>query len=152
MKAGFGLERFRIVGTTVIVTMLLAGVVGKAATTLTTANSAVTNYNLAAGATSSAITPPTNTGVLLLGSNSTSTNFSVGSVNLVHVSGKEIRWTGLESPPSGSIVHGASTTPGTHVVFLDYAHQVDVEILSADALVVHNKSTTAQAGSVKFIW
>lgn len=146
------LGRFGVIAASVLVGMTLAGVVGHAAVTLSTANSVVTNYTLAAGATSAPIYPPTNTGVILMGTNTTSSDFSVGSVNLVHISGVQIRWVGLESPPSAAIVHGATTTPGTHMMYLDYNHKVDVEILSADQIVVHNASTTSETGSVKMIW
>ncbi len=152
MKAGMILKRISVLGAAALVGMLMAGVVGNAATTLTTPNSTTYNFSLAAGGTSASITPPVNTGVLVLGTNTTTTNFSVSSANLVHVSGSQIRWVGLESSPSALVVHGASSTPGVHVVYLDYAHQVDLEILSADALVVHNKSTSTQTGNVKLIW
>ena len=152
MRASLILGRFGVLAASVMVTMIVAEVTSKAATSLATANVAVVNYNLGAGGTTPGITPPAGTAVLLMGTNTTSTNFSVGSVNLVHIAGTQIRWVGLESPPSASIVRGGSTTPGTHVVYLDYNHQVDVEILSADQFAIHNKATTTQAGSVKEIW
>jgi hypothetical protein len=152
MKAGTTIKRFSVLGAAAIVGMLMAGVVGNAATTLSTPNCSTYTYSLAAGATSSSITPPTNAGVLVLGTNTLSTNFSVASVNLVHVSGVQIRWVGLESAPSAQVVHGGSATPGTHVVYLDYSHTVDLEILSADTMVIHNKGTSTQTGNVKLIW
>jgi hypothetical protein len=53
---------------------------------------------------------------------------------------------------TGAITHGATAAPGTHVVYLDASHKVDVEILSADALVVHNGATTTQTGKLTLIW
>lgn len=131
---------------------ITTGVVGKAASTFTAPNVASINYNLAPGATSSALTPATNTPVALIGANSTSADFSASSATLIHIPNKMIRWVGLESVPSATIVHGGSTTPGTHIVYLDYDHKVDVEILSADEIDVHNSSSSTEAGTVKLIW
>ena len=152
MKASIGFRRFGVVVASFVVIMTVAEVVGRATTILTTPNTAVIAYSLTAGATSAAITPAASTGVLLVGTNTNSTNFSVGSISLVHISGTLIRWVGLEAPPSATITQGGSTSPGTHVVYLDSSHQVDVEILSADQLVVHNKATSTQTGTVKLIW
>lgn len=152
MKAGTTLKRFSVLGTGAVAGMLMAGVVGNAATTLSTPNSSIANYSLAAGATSASITPPTGTGILVIGSNTTTTDYSVASMNLVHLSGLAMRWAGLEAPPSVTVTQGSSANPGTHMIYLDASHTVDLEILSTDTMVIHNRGTVAQAGNVKLIW
>ena len=152
MKAGIGFRRLGAAAASFAVIMTLAVVVSRATTTFTTPNTALISYSLGPGATSAGITPTASTGVILVGTNTNSTNFSVGSVSLVHISGALIRWAGIEAPPGATITQGGSTSPGTHVVYLDASHQVDVEILSADQIVVHNKATSTQAGTVKLIW
>jgi hypothetical protein len=152
MNARMRARRFGVVAVAVLVLFSVAEVVSKAAVTFATANSSIAPYTLAAGATSGGITPPANTPVVMMGSNTTATNFSIASVNVVHVPSTQIRWVGLESPPSAAIVQGATSTPGTHVMYLDYNHQVDLEILSADQVVIHNAATTTQTGTVKLIW
>lgn len=127
-------------------------VVARAAVTFTTPNSATVNYALVSGATSAAITPATNQPVILIGANTGSTNFSISTVTLVHIPSTMIRWVGLEANPSSTVVHGGSATPGTHVVYLDFSHTVDVEVFSADQFVIHNGSTTSNSGTIKLIW
>lgn len=146
------LRRLGVVTASLLVFAAMAGLVGKAAVTFTAPNSATINYTLAPGATSSAITPATNQPVILIGSNTDSTNFSVSNITLVHIPSTMIRWVGLESAPSSTVIHGGSTTPGTHVVYLDNLHKVDVEIFSTDQVVIHNANTVSETGSLKLIW
>lgn len=146
------LRQLGVVAASVTALAVMATVVGKAAVTVTTPNAATVNYSLAAGATSAAITPATNQPVILIGANIGTATPSVSSATLVHIPSTIIRWVGLESDPGGSISHGGSTTPGTHIIYLDSAHEVDVEILSADAIVIHNGSSNKETGSVKLIY
>jgi hypothetical protein len=76
----------------------------------------------------------------------------VGQVTLLWVPGSFLEWVGLESPSGAAITSGYSSSPGTHIVFLDFAHQVDIQVNSADTFVVHNGSPQAQYGSVTLLW
>jgi hypothetical protein len=152
MKVGFALKRIGVIAAVVIVVMLAAGVVGHAGTTFMVPNSTMLNYSLAAGGISDTIYPAINVPVLVLGTNTTPADFSVASATMTHVQGTQIRWVGLEAPPSGAVVQGGSATAGAHVMYLDANHQVDIEIDNADTFVIRNKSNTAQTGTVTLIW
>jgi hypothetical protein len=151
MKVGTKLWRFGVLAAAVTAAAMAVGVVSEAASTITAPNSSVVSFSLTAGGTSAGFTPPTGSGVLLLAMDTTTANFGVGNISLAHITGTEIRWVGQESS-TGAITHGGTTAPGTHVVYLDASHKVDLEILSADSLVIHNGMTTTQAGKVTMIW
>jgi hypothetical protein len=141
-------------------TLLLAGVVlvltfavaGHAAQTITTPNEAVFNFNLAAGASSAAVTPASNTPVLVQGVQTTVGYRGVGHVSMLHVPSSFLEWTGLESPASAAITSGFSGTAGTHIVYIDFSHLVDLRVNTPDTFVVHNANTVAQTGVVTLIW
>ena len=152
MKAGMRARRFGVLAISVLVLMILAGVVSHAAVTFTTPNSTILPYSLGPLGASVAITPPANTSVLMMGTNTNTTNFGIGTVTLVHIPGTMIRWVGLESPPIATITQGGSTVTGTHVVYLDYNHNVSVQIVSADQIFVVNTSAINQTGTLKEIW
>jgi len=144
------LQRFGVLVASLLVIAVLSEVVGKAAVTISTPNSYTVNYVLAAGATSAAITAPTNQPVLIIGSNIGTTDFAVSNVTLVHIPALMMRWVGIE--PTGVVVHNGSAALGTHIVWLDQSSKVSLEVLSADQFVINNASTTSQSGSVKLIW
>jgi hypothetical protein len=121
------------------------------ATTLT-ANAATINYSTAAGANSVPFTPIADKPVLVMGIQDSVGYRGVGFVYLLHVSGAFLEWTGLESPASAAITSGFSATAGTHIVYLDYSHLVDIRVNSADTFVIHNANTITQTGSVTLIW
>jgi hypothetical protein len=152
MKAGMRAGRFGVLAASLLVLIILAAVVSHAAVTFTAANSSVLAYTLAAGSSSVAITPPANTSVLLTGTNTTAGNFGIGTVTLVHIPATMIRWVGLESPPSTTVVQGDSSIGNAHVVYLDYKHTVDIKIVNPDRVYVVNVSTSTQTGTVKEIW
>ncbi len=144
------LQRLGLFAVSLTIVAALTGIVGKAAVTVTTPNSATVNYTLAAGATSSPITPATNQPVIVIGSNIGTTDFAVSTITLVHIPGKMLKWIGQEV--SGSAIHGGSTTVGTHIVYLDSSSKVALQVFSADEFVIHNGGTTIHTGSVKLIW
>ena len=45
-----------------------------------------------------------------------------------------------------------SAAAGTHIVYLDFSHQVDIQVASADTFVVHNASSGTRTGNVTVIW
>jgi len=152
MKAGTRAGRFGVLALSVLVMTSLAAVVSHAAVTFTAANSAVVAYTLAAGSSSVAITPPANTSVLIMGTNTTAANFGIGTVTLVHIPATMIRWVGLESPPRAAVVQGDSSIANAHLVYLDYNHTVDVRIVNPDRVYIVNVSTSTQTGTLKEIW
>jgi hypothetical protein len=62
-------------------------------------------------------------------------------------------WVGLESPGGGAITSGGSGTAGTHIVYINGLHSVDIQVASADMIRVHNgNGTNSAAGNVTLIW
>jgi hypothetical protein len=144
------LRRLGLFTLSLSVVAALTAVVGNAASTITTPNSALINYTLTSGATSSPVTPATNQPVLVIGANIGTTDFAVSTVTLVHIPSKEIKWIGIE--PTGALTHNGSAALGTHIIYLDNTSKVSLEVFSADQFVIHNASTGSESGSVKLIW
>jgi hypothetical protein len=132
-----------------IVAIITSAVVANATQTITTPNAVKITYNLAAGADSAAITPATNTSVLVMGCSTSGGTQAVGQVSLVRTSVGTIVWVGLESYPSATITQGASIG---HMVYIDFFHKVDIQTISGESIRVHNASNGVQAGNVTLIW
>jgi hypothetical protein len=131
----------------VIVTSM---VVANATQTITTPNAAFVSYSLAAGANSAPITPATNRSVLVMGI--CTTLQGVGQVSLFHSPSVGMYWVGLESPSSAAITSGGSSIAGTHIVFIDNVHVVDIRVASADTILIHNGASSTRAGNVTLVW
>jgi len=134
-----------------VVAIITSMVVANATQTITTPNAAFISYNLAAGANSAAITPATNRSVLVMGC--CTTVGGVGHVSLFHIPSQFIYWVGLESTLGAAITQGATATAGTHIVYIAYYHDVDIEVASADTIQIHNGSgSLTLAGNVTLVW
>jgi hypothetical protein len=129
----------------------LTGILAKATATILTPNAAIVNYNLTAGGTSSPVTPITNQPVVVIGANTTATNFAVSTVTMIHIPSTMLKWVGQEAA-TGAVTRGGSTVVGTHIIWLDATQKVGLQVFSADQFVIHNGAATTQAGSVKLIW
>ena len=137
-----------------VVVIITSICVVNAAQTIVTPNAAFFSYNLAAGAYGAAITPTTNKSVLVTGCCTTTPFQGVGHVSLLHSPSTLVAWTGVESH-SGvptTVTSGANSTPGTHIVYIDGAHAVDIETASADTIRVHNGAAATRAVNVTLIW
>ncbi len=137
-----------------VVAIITSIVVANATQTFATPNAAYISYSLAASANSAAITPATNRWVLVGGCCTTSGIQAVGQVSLIHIPSTAFQWAGLESysgAPS-DITSGYSGTAGRHIVYIDASHQVDIQVASADTILVHNATTTPVAGNVTLVW
>jgi hypothetical protein len=140
-----------LLGATVV--CVLAGVVVSNATqTLSVPNAATYTYNLASGASSAPITPPSNQAVLMLGSQTAAGFRGVAMATILHVPGAFIEWVGLESTSGAAITEGFSGFAGTHVLYLDFSHLVDVQVASADTILIHNANAVPQTGTLELIW
>jgi hypothetical protein len=138
-----------------VVAIITSMVAANATQTITTPNAAFVSYNLAAFTSSAAITPVTNKSVLVMGCCTTAVQEGVGQVSLLHTSSAGMGWVGLESYKFGStptITSGASATAGHHIVWIDGSHQVEIQVASADTILIHNISTGTRAGSVTLVW
>src|SRR5437588_3041662 len=154
MKAiKMGIQKFSRPGVILMATVVViitSMVVANATQSLTTPNAAFISYNLAGNADSAAITPATNRSVLVMGC--CTTTGGVGQVSLFHIPSGGMVWVGLESTYSSAITQGDSQTAGTHIVYLNVSHFVDIRVASADTILVHNNSDRALAGNVTLIW
>ena len=110
-------------------------------------------YTLAAGANSAPIAiPVAHQGVQVMGCQVVAGTRGVGQVTLLWVPGQFLEWVGLESPAGSAITSGFGSAPGTHIVFIDFSHLVDIQVNSADTIVVHNGSAGTQQGRITLIW
>jgi len=126
-----------------VVAIITSLAVANATQTITTPNAVKITYNLASGADSAAITPATNTSVLVMGC--CTTEGGVGHVSLMHIPSTIIEWVGLESINPAEITSGFSGI-ATHIVWIDDSHTVDIKVASADTIRIHNPNATARAG------
>jgi hypothetical protein len=137
------------------VAIVTSAVVANATQTITTPNAVFIPYNLATGANSAAITPATSRAVLVMGCCTTNApgQMSVGQVTLLHLPSVGMLWVGLEATPNSSITQGgAATAQGTHIVYLDSFHLIDIQVASADTIRIHNGEGATRAGNVTLIW
>ena len=119
------------------------------------ANRLVIPYNLAPGGTTGAIGLPANTPLQVTGIQTALGYRSVGSAALLRVPDAFIAWTGLESVWSGgnsTITSGWTNAVGAHVLFLDFAHLVDIQVNNANSIRIHNASGNTMTGSIVITW
>ena len=136
-----------------VVAMITSMVVANATQSITTPNAAFISYNLAIGANSAPITPATSRSVLVMGCCTTGAASGVGQVSLQHRPSNGMTWVGLESTPGAAITQGASGTAGTHIVYIDFSHTVDIRVASADTILIHNGADSGtRAVNVTLIW
>jgi hypothetical protein len=135
-----------------LVSTLTIAVAVQTTQVITTPNAAFISYNLAPGGITGAITPVANQAVAVMGVQTTLGYRGVGQVTLLRIPGSFLEWVGLESPSAAAITSGFSGTPGTHIVYLDFSHQVDIEVNTTDTFRVHNGSTGQRTGNVSLIW
>ena len=135
-----------------VVAALTFTIVGNATQTLTVPNAVSVTYNLAAGANSPAITPVANQPVLLLGCQLALNFRGVSQATILRIPASFIEWVGLESTAGASITQGFSGAAGTHMLWLDFSHQVDVRVAGPDTILVHNGAAAARNGVLRLIW
>jgi hypothetical protein len=136
----------------VIIATVTCAVIAQATQTITTPNAAFISYNLAAGANSAAIFPAANQSVLVMGTCTTLNFRGVGHVTMLRIPANFLEWVGLESTAGSAITQGFSGVAGTHILFLDFAHQVDIEVNTTDSFRVHNGAAAVRTGNVTLIW
>jgi len=73
-------------------------------------------------------------------------------VTLLHIPSSFIEWVGLNSTSSGSITQGFSGAVGTHIVWIDFSQQVDVQVAGLNTIRVHNGAAFGRTGNVTRIW
>ena len=133
-----------------VVVIITSMVAANATQSLTTPNAAFISYNLATGTSSAAITPATNRSVLVMGCCTTFDTEGVGQVDLLHIPGTVMTWVGLDSISGAAIISGRAVAG--HIVYIDFNHKVDIQMASADTILIHNGSTGTRAGNVALVW
>jgi hypothetical protein len=142
MKDHKWFHRFGIAAIATMVALLTAAVLVHATQVITTPNAAFSTFNLESG----------------YGAVTTLEDLGEGEVVLSRGPADEqgLNWTGLEAPTAfnggSGITAGFNSTVGTHIVYLDFSHKVDVEIHSATQIMVHNGTAAAATGNVTLIW
>ncbi len=152
MKLNLNFRRAATLMSAVVVSTLTFGVVAKATQTISTPNAYFVGYYLNPGQDSSPIYPPTYQAVNIMGVQTALGYRGVGSVTMLRITSSFLEWVGLESPYSASITSGYSGSAGTHIVYLDFSHQVDLRVSTPDSFVVHNASGSVRYGNVTMIW
>ena len=136
-----------------LVATLTLAVTAQAVQTITTPNASFISYNVAVNSFGPTITPVANQSVHVMCSQTTLNFRGVGEVALLRIVGSFVEWVGLESPGSSTITSGFSGVTGTHVLYCDFSHTVDLQVLGPDALRIHNGATVSPAvGNVTLMW
>ena len=134
-----------------VVAIITSMVAANATQTITTPNAAFITYNLAPNTNSAVITPATNRWVLVGGCCTATLLQGVGQVSLLHIPSGFIEWVGLESTAGAAITQGFSGAAGTHIVYIA-GNGVDIQLASANTILVHNAYGGPVAGNVTLVW
>jgi hypothetical protein len=128
----------------------------KCVTAADVANRIEVHYNLAAGANSAPVTIPANRPVAVMGVQTNIGFRGVASATLLRIPNSFIEWTGLESPstPTGgsAVTAGYNNVTGTHIVYIDYDHVVDIQVNDANSIRIHNGDIASRSGVVVITW
>jgi hypothetical protein len=139
-----------------IVAVTTIAVLTHATEAVATARRVSVNYNLSSGSSSGNITPASNLPVTITadqigtvcGCDDVGSSFM--TVVRSSVDG-ELVWNGFESN-GGGLTTGFSPTPGTHIVYTDFSHVVDLEVSNSTSFHVHNGGSETANGTVTLIW
>jgi len=145
-------SRLTVMLVAAVVTIVTSKVVADTEEALVTPNKTVLNYSLTPGGNSASIAPAPNVPVLVMGCCTTFNFRGVGHVSLLRIPNSFIEWVGLNSTSSGSITQGFSGAVGTHIVWIDFSQQVDIQAAGLNTIRVHNGSGFGRAGNVTLIW
>ena len=73
-------------------------------------------------------------------------------MSLLHIPSWFIQWFGFESVSIPTITIGLGGLVGRHIVWLDGAHLVDIQVASADTILIHNIGMSTKSGNVTLVW
>jgi hypothetical protein len=137
----------------VLVATLTFAVTAHAVQVITTPNAAIVSYSIPLNSFGPVITPVPNQAVHVMCTQTTVGFRGVGHVTLLRIIGSFVEWVGLESPSAAAITSGFSGATGTHVLYCDFAHSVDLQVLAPDLLRLHNGGSISPAtGNVTLMW
>jgi hypothetical protein len=139
-----------------IVAVVTVAILAHAAQPLATPNRLSYPYKVAPGANSGPITPASNIPVMILadqiGTDCDCDNVGSSLMTVVNSSNDhELVWNGFESD-GGGLTEGFSPSAGTHIMYIDFSHVVDLEVSNATSFHVHNAGSETYNGTVTLIW
>lgn len=119
-------------------------------------NAVTFSYAIAAGGVGPVFALPAaaaNRPMHIMGCNITVGNRGVGHVSLLRatVAPAFLMWVGQHSQPT-SVTQGFTAALGADIVYLDFAHNVPIEVVNAGSIRVANTSAAVQQGIVTLIW
>jgi hypothetical protein len=123
-----------------------------------TASKEVVKFTLAPGESSKPIQPAADVPVLVMGVQTTVGTRGVGQITLLRVPNNFLEWegydiaTGVVAGGNSTLTGGYSASAGTHMVWLDYVGQVDLQVANANQFVVHNAGSGTATVEVTLIW
>ena len=132
--------------------VILAGVAGVFAGAR--ADEIQISYNLAAGASSASFAvPAVNTPVSLTCTQNSPGFSGVGQVTILRnlQTNDDLIWAGVDFA-SGAVVHGASQTAGTHIVYCDGFENVDLRVVDGAHFLVDNTRSATAYGVITLVW
>ena len=71
---------------------------------------------------------------------------------MLHIPSWFIQWFGFESLSIPTVTSGLGGLVGRHIVWLDDVHLVDIQVASADTILIHNANSVTMTGNVTLIW
>lgn len=110
------------------------------------------------GKTSAAIEiPQVNVPIRMMIAISTPGDGGVGEVTILRTQpATQLVWAGVDyatnTGGTAQVSSGTASNPGRHIVYADANGQVDIEVLNAKKIVVHNGSSIAQTAVLTFMW
>jgi hypothetical protein len=139
-----------------IVVIATLTVLAHAAQSLATANRVSVAYKLKPGANGANITPASNMPVTIIadqiGTDCGCDNVGSSLMTVVNSSNdKELVWNGFESD-EGGLTEGFTSVAGSHIMYIDFSHVVDLEVSNATSFHVHNAGGETYNGNVTLIW
>lgn len=154
-------RKFSLLGARIaaaIVVLITSVVLVNATMTISVPNAVTYSYSLSPGLQFNVLVPTIDRPVHLMGTCITPGFRGAGHVTLLRAGATPalLMWAGLETEGSAgpSIITSGWTAggTGTHILYLDYGRQCDVEVLGTTAIRVNNGAASHRVGWITMIW
>ena len=111
------------------------------------------HFDVPAGKTSGAITIPASVPVLVMWVNNQPGYRGVGQATMLRITGSFLEWVAYDSLSSGATLDdGFSGTAGTHIEYMDYSQEVDLQVASPGTIKVVNNNSSATSITLTLIY
>jgi hypothetical protein len=133
--------------------LLIAATVGVGLGGPAIADQTHVDYSLAAGASSAAITVPiANSPVMMSCTQNVAGNVGEGQATIIRsATDVALDWVGFDFFTAAISAH-FSTVNGTHIIWCDNGGFVDIEVVDATRVKVHNATPALQSGVIMFVY